>query len=41
MIRHIQGDWETKDVKLRPYDAYLELLVERFDDLSYIHLPRA
>ena len=24
-----------------PYHAYLELLVGRFDDLSYTHLPRA
>ena len=41
MIRQIQGDWKTRDVKLRPYHAYLELLVRRFDDLSYTHLPRA
>ena len=40
VIRHIQGDWKTTDVKLRPYHAYLELLVERFNDFSYIHLPR-
>ncbi|RVW78332.1 Transposon Tf2-2 polyprotein [Vitis vinifera] len=41
VLRHIQGDWKTKDVKLRPYHAYLELLVARFDDLRYVHLPRA
>ena len=28
-------------MKLRPYHAYLELLVTRFDDLRYVHLPRA
>ena len=28
-------------MKLRPYHDYLELLVERFEDLSYTHLPRA
>ena len=28
-------------MKLRPYHAYLELLVGRFDNLSYTHLPRA
>ena len=27
-------------MKLRPYHAYSELLVGRFDDLSYTHLPR-
>ena len=41
VIRHIQGDWKTGDVKLRPYHAYLELQVEGFDDLSYTHLLRA
>ena len=41
VIRQIQGDCNTRDVKLRPYHAYLELLVGRFDDLSYTHLPRA
>ena len=28
-------------MKFRPYHAYLELLVGRFDDLRYTHLPRA
>ena len=41
VIRHIQSYCKTRDVKLRPYHAYLELLVERFDNLSYTHLPRA
>ncbi|WKA03162.1 hypothetical protein VitviT2T_021288 [Vitis vinifera] len=41
VLRHIQGEWNTRDVKLRPYHAYLELLVGRFDDLRYTHLPRA
>ena len=41
VIRQIQGDWKTRDVKLRPYHANLELLVGRFNDLSYTNLPRA
>ena len=28
-------------MKLRPYHAYLELLVRRFDDLRFVHLSRA
>ena len=28
-------------MKLRPYHAYLELLVGRFDDLRYTNVPRA
>nr|CAN72875.1 hypothetical protein VITISV_030366 [Vitis vinifera] len=31
----------TRDVKLRSYHTYLDLLVGRFDDLRYVHLPRA
>ena len=27
-------------MKLRPYHVYLELLVRRFDELRYTHLPR-
>ncbi|KAL6336056.1 hypothetical protein AAG906_003683 [Vitis piasezkii] len=41
VLRLIQGRWKTRDVKLRPYHAYSELLAGRFDDLSYTHLPRA
>ena len=41
VLRQIQGEWKTRDVKLRPYHAYLELLIGRFDDLRYTHLLRA
>ena len=41
VLRQIQGDWRTRDVKLRLYNAYLKLVVRRFDDLRYTHLPRA
>ncbi|XP_034707100.1 uncharacterized protein LOC117930567 [Vitis riparia] len=41
VLRQIQGHWKTRDVKLRPYHTFLELLVGIFDDLSYTHLPRA
>ena len=36
-----QGNWRTRDEKLKLYLAYLDLLVTRFDELRYIHLPRA
>ena len=32
---------KTKDTKLKPYHAYLELFIEKFEELKYIHLPRA
>ena len=41
VLRQIQGDWKTRDVNLRPYHAYLELLLMRFDDRRFVHLPRA
>ena len=40
ILKQIQGDWRTRDVKLRLYHAYLELLVGRFDDLRYTYLLR-
>ncbi|RVW69124.1 Transposon Ty3-G Gag-Pol polyprotein [Vitis vinifera] len=36
-----RGIWKTRDEKLKPYYAYLDLLIDRFDELRYIHLPRA
>ncbi|RVX11236.1 hypothetical protein CK203_019773 [Vitis vinifera] len=41
VLRQIQGEWKIRDVRLSPYHIYLELLVGRFDDLRYTHLPRA
>ncbi|RVX02223.1 hypothetical protein CK203_025303 [Vitis vinifera] len=40
VLKQIQGEWKTRDMKFRSYHAYLELLVGRFDDLRYTHLPR-
>ena len=39
VIQQTQGIWRTRDEKLKPYHAYLDLLVDRFDELRYIHLP--
>ena len=41
VIQQTQGIWRTRDEKLKPYHAYLDLLVSRYDELRYIHLPRA
>ncbi|WKA13009.1 hypothetical protein VitviT2T_030346 [Vitis vinifera] len=40
VIQQTQGIWRTRDEKLKPYHAYLDLLVDRFEELRYIHLPR-
>ena len=41
VIQQTQAIWKTRDEKLKPYRAYLDLLASRFDELRYIHLPRA
>ena len=41
VIQKTQGIWRTRDEKSKPYHAYLDLLINRFDVLRYIHLPRA
>ena len=41
VIQQTQGIWRTRDEKLKPYHAYLDLLVDRFDELRYIHFLRA
>ena len=40
VIQQTQGIWRTRDEKLKPYHAYLDLLVDKFDELRYIHLTR-
>ena len=40
VIQQTQGIWRTRDEKLKPYHAYLGLLVDRFEELRYIHLPK-
>ncbi|RVW70577.1 hypothetical protein CK203_060640 [Vitis vinifera] len=40
VIQQTQGIWRTRGEKLKPYHAYLDLLIDRFDKLRYIHLPR-
>ncbi|RVW72447.1 hypothetical protein CK203_060478 [Vitis vinifera] len=41
VLRLVRGDWKTRDAKLKPYHTYLELLIENFEELKYIHLSRA
>ncbi|WJZ98532.1 hypothetical protein VitviT2T_017047 [Vitis vinifera] len=41
VLKQVRGDWKTRDAKLKPYHAYLELLIEKFEELKYIHLLRA
>ena len=40
VIQQTQGIWRTRDEKLKPCHAYLDLLIDKFKELRYIHLPR-
>ena len=33
VIHQLRGDWETRDHKLVPYQAYIRKLIEFFDDI--------
>ncbi|XP_006589856.1 uncharacterized protein [Glycine max] len=40
VIHQLKGEWETRDHKLVPYQAYIRKLIEFFDDISFHHIPR-
>ncbi|XP_028230510.1 uncharacterized protein LOC114410780 [Glycine soja] len=40
VIHQLRGEWETRDHKLVPYQAYIIKLIEFFDDISFHHIPR-
>ncbi|XP_028215011.1 uncharacterized protein LOC114397088 [Glycine soja] len=40
VIHQLKGEWETRDHKSVPYQAYIKKLIEFFDDISFHHIPR-
>jgi len=40
VIHQLRGEWETRDHKLVPYQAYIKELTEFFDEISFHHVPR-
>ena len=40
VIHQLRGEWEFRDHKLVPYQAYIRILIEYFDDVSFHHIPR-
>ena len=40
VIHQLRGEWETRDHKLIPYQAYIKKLAKFFDDVSFHHVPR-
>ena len=40
VIHQLRGEWETRDHKMIPYQAYIKKLAEFFDDVSFHHITR-
>ncbi|XP_047172662.1 uncharacterized protein LOC124840622, partial [Vigna umbellata] len=40
VINQLKGEWETRDGKLAPYQAYISKLNENFDSITFHHIPR-
>jgi len=40
VIHQFKGEWETRNQKLTPYQAYIKGLIEYFDFLRFQHIPR-
>ncbi|XP_052734053.1 uncharacterized protein LOC128193383 [Vigna angularis] len=40
VINQLKGEWETRDAKLVPYQAYINKLNEDFDSITFHHIPR-
>ncbi|XP_070029040.1 uncharacterized protein [Nicotiana sylvestris] len=40
LVHHIQGEWETRDLKLIPYRQCLHDLCKRFRSIEFRHIPR-
>ncbi|XP_006605079.1 uncharacterized protein Mb2253c-like [Glycine max] len=40
VIHQLRGEWETKDHKLIPYQAYIKKQTKFFNDIYFHHIPR-
>ena len=40
VICQLNGEWETRDSKLVPYQDFIKKLIEQFKDITFKHLPR-
>jgi len=40
IVQQVKGEWETRDQKLIPYQAYIKGLMEYFDIITFHHISR-
>ena len=39
VICQLNGEWETRDSKLVPYQEFIKRLIEQFKEITFKHLP--
>ena len=40
VICQLNGEWETRNSKLVPYQEFIKGLIEQFEEITFKHLPR-
>ena len=40
VICQLNGEWETRDLKLIPYQEFIKGLIEQFEEITFKHLPQ-
>ena len=40
VICQLNGEWETRDSKLVPYQEFIKGLIKQFEEITFKHLPR-
>ena len=40
VICQINDEWKTKDSKLIPYQKFIKKMIEKFEEITFKHLPR-
>ena len=40
IIYQLNGEWETNDSKLVPYQEFIKKLIKQFENITFKHLPR-
>ena len=40
VIYQLNGEWETRDSKLVPYQEFIQRLIEQFEEITFKHLSQ-
>ncbi|TYK06497.1 uncharacterized protein E5676_scaffold70G00250 [Cucumis melo var. makuwa] len=39
VVHRLNGEWETRDAKLIPYNDYIRTIAQTFDSITFEHVP--